>query len=564
MAAEDENNMSSSSGVRLRRYAPSKNLSSNTEKEDREQGKAVRLQICPELSTDTYWLTRILLLRSISFIYGVAFLVAFWQNKQLLGRNGLLPAHLYLSQVKEHSGGLNLQAVVHVPTLLWFSSPKTVDIFLEWIAIAGLLISIAVFITGAANVIAMLLLWVLYHSLVNVGQRWYSFGWESQLLETGFLSIFLCPLWKWNTLPHDSPPSTIVVWCYRWLLFRIMLGAGLIKVRGDRCWRDLTCMNYHYETQPVPNFFSYYMHHLPEHYHKFEVLSNHFVELIVPWFAFLTRRFRICCGIFQILFQVALILSGNLSFLNWLTIVPSIAFFDDCSLGILFSNKTGSLKWQVWKLQQRDRDTRKYKVGKVRRVVNLSLGLCIAFLSIPVVINLMSPSQHMNTSFEPLRIVNTYGAFGSVTKKRNEVIFKGTDHHNPYSSDAIWKEYEFHCKPGNISRRPCWISPYHYRLDWLMWFAAFQNYQYNPWLVNLAAKLLTNDENAVSLIEYNPFPDKPPRFVKADLYRYSYSKIGSESAKKGQWWDRRYVESYLQPVSVEILRPTLKKFEWIS
>lgn len=99
----------------------------------------------------------------------------------------------------------------------------------------------------------------------------------------------------------------------------------------------------------------------------------------------------------------------------------------------------------------------------------------------------------------------------SVTKERTEVIFEGT-YGNPHSSTAKWEEYEFKCKPGNVTRAPCLISPYHYRLDWLMWFAAFQNYQRNPWLIHLGVKLLANDEDATSLIQNNPFEGKsPPR-----------------------------------------------------
>lgn len=186
-------------------------------------------------------------------------------------------------------------------------------------------------------------------------------------------------------------------------------------------------MNYHYETQPVPNPMSYFMHQSPEIFHKFETLMNHFIELVVPFFIFLTRPFRISCGILQVLFQVILIISGNLSFLNWLTILPSLMCFDDKSLAFLFS--ASSSKKEVIKIQELN------KAGAgprptwglcVRRVFELMLGAVLAYLSIPVVQNLLSSRQAMNTSFDSFRIVNTYGAFGSVTKERTEVIFQGT------------------------------------------------------------------------------------------------------------------------------------------
>ncbi|XP_033022764.1 lipase maturation factor 1 isoform X2 [Lacerta agilis] len=430
------------------------------------------------LRPGTFWLTRLALLRATAFIYFVAFLVAKHQNKALIGDQGLLPCKLYLESVKRYfKGKINLDALSYAPTLIWFLDWSSMDSVLDAFAVAGLGISTFVLVTGCANVILMASLWALYLSLINVGQVWYSFGWESQLLETGFLGIFLCPLWTLSQLPRRTPPSRIIIWGYRWLIFRIMLGAGLIKIRGDRCWRDLTCMDYHYETQPVPNPISYYMHRSPWWFHQFETLFNHFIELAVPFLIFLGRRLCLVHGILQILFQVLLIVSGNLSFLNWLTIVPSIACFDDAALGFLFSSKEQGLKARVQEMQTGEAEgkTEPLRCGcYIRKGVNLSFGVLIAFLSVPVVINLLSSRQVMNTSFNPLRIVNTYGAFGSITKDRTEVIIQGTSSLDPNDPAAIWEEYEFKCKPGDLHRRPCLISPYHYRLDWLMWFAAFQ------------------------------------------------------------------------------------------
>ncbi|XP_071671384.1 lipase maturation factor 1 isoform X3 [Patagioenas fasciata] len=408
----------------------------------------------------------------------VAFLVAYHQNKQLIGEKGLLPCKLYLQNVKKYfKGKINLDALSYAPTIIWFLDWSDMDSILDCISLLGLATSAFVVITGCANMVLMAVLWVLYLSLVNVGQIWYSFGWESQLLETGFLGMFLCPLWTLSRLPPHTPPPTIVIWAFRWLIFRIMLGAGLIKIRGDRCWRELTCMDYHYETQPVPNPIAYFMHRSPWWFHRFETLVNHFIELLVPFFLLLGRRMSIVHGLLQILFQVLLIISGNLSFLNWLTMVPSIACFDDASLGFLFSSRRGAVKERVVRMQLQEAAGEQLppRYGcYIRKVVNISLGLLIAYLSIPVVINLLSSRQVMNTSFNPLRIVNTYGAFGSITKERTEVILQATSSLDPNDPAAVWEEYDFKCKPGDLKRRPCFITPYHYRLDWLMWFAAFQ------------------------------------------------------------------------------------------
>ncbi|XP_007499344.1 lipase maturation factor 1 isoform X2 [Monodelphis domestica] len=430
---------------------------------------------CPPcLLTGTFWLTRIVLLRALAFLYFVAFLVAYNQNKQLIGEKGLLPSKLYLKQIQQYFRGKSAwDSFSFSPTIIWFLDWSYMDSILDSISLLGLGVSAFIIITSCANMILMAILWILYFSLAHVGQIWYAFGWEFQLLETGFLGIFLCPFWTLSQLPKHTPTSYIVIWGYRWLIFRIMLGAGLIKVRGDQCWRELTCMDYHYETQPVPNPIAYYLHQSPWWFHQFETLSNHFIELVVPFFVFLGRRMCIIHGIIQILFQVILIISGNLSFLNWLTIVPSIACFDDAALGFLFGSQPGGVKDRVHKLQLEDKPPVRYGC-LVRRLVNISLGVLVAYLSIPVVMNLLNSNQVMNSSFNPLRIVNTYGAFGSITKERTEVIIQGTSSLLANDSSAVWEEYEFKCKPGDLKRRPCLISPYHYRLDWLMWFAAFQ------------------------------------------------------------------------------------------
>ncbi|XP_061823254.1 lipase maturation factor 1 [Nerophis lumbriciformis] len=518
------------------------------------------------LETGSFWLTRIVLLRSIAFIYFVAFSVAYNQNKQLIGDNGLMPCKSYLNNVKRYVGGkIGLAALAYTPSILWFLDWNNMDHNLDGIALLGMVLSGFVLVTGMANMVIMVSLWVLYHSLVNVGQLWYSFGWESQLLETGFLAIFLCPVWTLSQVPRRCPPSLICIWTFRWLIVRIMLGAGLIKIRGDKCWRDLTCMDYHYETQPVPNPMSYYMHRSPLWFHRFETLSNHFIELIVPFFTFLGRRMRIINGLVQILFQAALIVSGNLSFLNWLTIVPSLACFDDASLGFLFCSRGGAMK-TVLEIQKKDKNGQTLKLTKgmrIRQVFNVSLGILIGCLSVPVLMNLLSPRQVMNTSFDPLRIVNTYGAFGSITKERTEVIFQGTLSEDPKDPKAVWEEYQFLCKPGDMYRRPCLISPYHYRLDWLMWFAAFQTYEQSEWIIHIAGRLLANDSTVLSLLDHNPYKDGGvPRWVRGEHFKYKFSQPGSARAAEGKWWLRKRIGAYFPPLDLEGLRGYFQSRNW--
>ncbi|CAM9802853.1 unnamed protein product, partial [Heterosigma akashiwo] len=520
-----------------------------------------------------YWLTRIIILRYLGFIFSVAFLVALNQNEYLIGDDGLLPAKSYLERLEPHLPVSILSRVSRLPTLFWVLPGKGTSSELQAVATAGLAISLFVALRGACPALLVFLLWALYHSLVNVGQAWYAFGWESQLLETAFLCAFLGPLTSLSLTRCPTvwgrPTPQAALWAHRWLIFRIMLGAGLIKIRGDRCWLDLTCMDYHYETQPVPNPLSPFLHTLPAGWHQFETLANHVVELLLPWLLLMPRHFRLIGGVCQVLFQMVLICSGNLSFLNWLTILPCLSCFDDESLKWMFSQKT------LTRVILADRDCEKKGAGHQKEGTFVSrilwhshtavsgvLVVLISWLSIPVVSNLLSEHQAMNTSFDSLRLVNSYGAFGSITKQRHEVVLMGTMDLHPGPA-AAWREYDFLCKPGDPARRPCLITPYHYRLDWLMWFAAFQDYQRNPWLINLAVKLLCGDKRVTRhLMAGDPFPDGRPRFIKADLYSYKYAQkrthepkaehgkkhsLGDENAMY-LWWHRDRVREYFPPL----------------
>lgn len=555
----------------------------------------------------SYWLTRVLFLRCLGFIYGIAFLVAFQQNDALLGENGLTPAIAFIKRVRQaHPAGTPLFEIIRQhPTVFLLVSPTSAN--LRLVSAIGLCLSLLVTIGGRANAIMMLLLWAAYFSIVTVGQTWYSFGWESQLLETGFLAIFLVPLLSLAKFPRWTPTPLVCLWGYRWLLLRIMLGAGLIKIRGDSCWRDLTCMMYHYQTQPVPNPLSPILHATAPSFHYFETAGNHFIELVAPWLLVMPRSFRIVGGVLQVLFQMILIASGNLSFLNWLTALPAIMCFDDASLAFLFSSRD---LHEACETQRRYKEeieaplppTRKSPKGAqqtaaqasssapfswarlsitTRRLVGLAVTVLIVSESIPVVMNLFSPHQSMNASFNSLRIVNTYGAFGSITRSRYEVILQGTrDQFYPGSgTDTKWVDLEFTCKPGDLNRRPCVISPYHFRIDWLMWFAAFQSYQQCPWLVSLAHKLLQQDRLANTLLAKggNPFADgEPPKFIRAELYLYEYEyssypsalrmllpgaqrnvdKPASGDVERGVWevgrhWRRKHVSSYMPPIDLK-------------
>jgi hypothetical protein len=371
---------------------------------------------------------------------------------------------------------------------------------------------------------AWLVLWALYLSIVNVGQRFYGFGWESLLLEAGFLAVFLGDA--------DTRPPVLVLWLLRWLLFRLEFGAGLIKLRGDPCWRDLTCLEYHHETQPMPNPLSRAFHHLPTPLHRVEVLANHAAQLVVPWFLFAPEPLATGAAVIIVVTQSWLVLSGNFSWLNFLTIALGLSAVDGSLLADLLpvDAPSGLGDTPLW-----------------FDVVVVAVTALVLVLSWWPVRNMLSPRQAMNASFNQLHLVNTYGAFGSVTRVRREVVVEGTDHPTP-DDGAAWREYEFKGKPGDVRRRPRQFAPYHLRLDWLLWFVALSPAYGDGWFVPFVRKLLENDPATLRLLARNPFPDEPPTFVRARLYRYRFT-TRQERRETGAWWHRTLVGELLPPVA---------------
>jgi hypothetical protein len=501
----------------------------------------------PTRSAPSYWLTRFVILRLLGFVYAVAFLSLALQVLPLVGHDGLLPADRFLERVAA-SLGSRWQGFWRLPSLFWVGISDAALVALAW---TGVALSLVV-LFGFANVPLLAVLWGLYQSFVHVGQDWYGYGWEIQLLETGFLAIFLCPLVDGRPFP-SLPPPTQVIWLLRWLIFRIMLGAGLIKLRGDPCWRDLTCLYYHYETQPIPNPLSRAFHFLPRVVHRAGVVQNHVTELLAPWLLFLPLRAgRHVAGAVMLFFQLSLILSGNLSFLNWLTLVPILACFDDGLLRHLLPRR---LVARAAGAAAGARSSRSQSVAA------WALTVLVCLLSIAPVRNLLSSEQRMNTSFDPFELVNTYGAFGSVGRERREIVFEGTDA-TELGPDTRWKEYEFPCKPGDVDHRPCWIAPYQPRLDWAIWFAAMSTPERYPWTLHLVAKLLRGDDGALALLSSNPFPERPPHFIRARLYRYEFAPLGDET---GVWWKRTLLGGWLPPLATDDARLVrfLEAYGWL-
>jgi hypothetical protein len=464
----------------------------------------------------TYWYSRFVFERGLALMYLVAFLVAVNQFVPLLGERGLLPVPAFVRAVPFRSS----------PSLFYLVPRDTAFQAAAWLGVG--LATLALFavpqrfgsLFAAATWATM---WLLYLSFVNVGQTFYGFGWETLLLETGFLTIFIGG--------SQLAPSRTLMWLYCWLLFRLMFGAGLIKLRGDPCWRDLSCLDYFYETQPMPNPLSWYFHWLPRGVLHGGVVFNHIAELAVPFLYLLPQPIAAVGGIITIVFQGTLIAGGNLSWLNWITLVLCIPTLDD--------------RWWSWLPIAPPPIAPE---SDVHRLVIGVLAILVAILSVNPVLNLISSRQMMNTSFEPLHLVNTYGAFGSITRTRNEIVVEGTDD-AVLTNSTTWKAYEFKGKPGDPSRMPAQFAPYHLRLDWLMWFAAMSTPYDQPWFSALLLKLLQGDAATLGLLRSNPFPDRPPRWVRARYYEYHFT-TPAERRRTGQWWTRTELGDYMPAVAL--------------
>jgi hypothetical protein len=547
-----------------------------------------------------YTLTRWLILRLLGVVYVFAFLGLIFQGPPLFGEHGITPIGTQLDQLR--AGGATFW---DVPSVLWFDSSD--GAIVAW-AVIGLLLAIAL-AGGYANLPSLLVLWAIYGSFERVDEVWFRFGWEMQLLETTLIAACLVHPWDPRPVRAPSPPTASIVLA-RWLVFRIMLGAGLIKLRNAGCWSDLTCLDAHFETQPIPNPLSPLFHHMPQPLQAAGVAINHVVEVALPWLVFGPRRARLVAGVAMAGFQITLIASGNLAFLNWLTLIPILALFDDDFLLRLSPRRLRA--WLAARMPaRRERDGKQLAIAfgtalvvivvwqpilgglvieaqivaaalfatgfalaarRYRAAIaspgtpldghQLAIGCFVALVaikSVAVVGNLGSSSQKMNASFDRLSLVNTYGAFGSVTMARKEIIIEGTLDRDPHA--ATWSAYELPCKPGDLARRPCTLGPYHRRLDWLVWFAAMPDQPRHAWLYHVVWKLLDGDRSVRELFAHDPFDGAKPHWIRIRRFTYHLEPYGSAT-----WWTRDDEQIWLQPMSLDTpgFRRMLGRFGWPS
>lgn len=458
-----------------------------------------------------------LFLRVLALIYTAAFASMAVQILGLVGSNGILPIASHLSLLHETLGN---QAYWLYPTLFWLDASDTA---LVATCVAGILSGLAVLFDILTRW-ALIACYVLYLSVVSAGQDFTSFQWDMFLLESGFLAIFLCS------------GSKIIVFLYRWLLFRFMFLGGLVKVAsGDESWANLTALTYHYETQPLPSPLAWYAHHLPFWVHKMSVVGVFAIELVVPFFVFLPKTFRVVAAWSFILLQGSIIATGNYNFFNLLTIALCLFLVDDKSI-------TGLLGPGIVRNIQASAPNPRRAATMAATVLVLVVFLSNATMA--WMSNFRKPPSDMLYALMratlSFGIANNYGPFAVMTTRRHEIVIQGS------MNGREWFPYEFKYKPESLKKQPAWIIPHQPRLDWQMWFAALRPDQPPFWFYRLIKGLYEAQPSVISLFQNVPFSGQKPVYLRAELYRYRFSS-SSQRGASGQFWTREYLGAYWPP-----------------
>lgn len=461
-----------------------------------------------------YDLVAFLFLRLFGLIYLSAFVSFGVQAQGLIGRHGILPL---AEMVNAFASRVGWERFFLIPMVFWWNAS---DLAIQAVCWAGAGLSLLL-VFNVLPRLSLFLLYVLYLSLFYAGQIFMNYQWDTFLLETGFLALIV------------SFATTPGIWLLRWLLFRFMFMSGVVKLlSGDPNWRNLSALSYHFLTQPLPTPLAWYAAKLPTGILTFATGATFVVELFLPFLIFCPRRLRFVAAFGILLLQSLILLTGNYNWFNLQTMLMCLPLFDDAALQKIVPQSL------IRPLQARA------QTRTPRR-----LGMAIAWGLAPLIVfcGLVkmdegfggAPSavtQAVDQLVDPLRIVSSYGLFAIMTTERNEIVIEGSD-------DGVeWREYEFRYKPGDVTRRPSWNIPYQPRLDWQMWFAALEDVRRLPWFWRFMQRLLENEPTVTALLAKNPFPDKPPRYVRALIYNYTYADT------PGVWWHRRLLGLYFPAV----------------
>jgi predicted DCC family thiol-disulfide oxidoreductase YuxK len=468
-----------------------------------------------------YDLLSFLFLRLFGLIYLSAFVSFGVQARGLIGSHGILPLAELIHAIGARFGP---ERFYLMPMVFWWSAS---DFAIQAVCWGGAGLSLLLVLNVLPR-LSLSLLYVLYLSLLYGGQEFMTYQWDTYLLEAGFLALLL------------SVATTPGIWLLRWLLFRFMFMSGVVKLlSGDPNWWNLSALSYHFLTQPLPTPLAWYAARLPPGILKFATGCTFFIELILPLLIFCPRRLRFFAAFGILLLQICILLTGNYNWFNLQTMLLCLLLFDDAALQKILPRRLLGL----------------LAARATPRVPGRTLGVTVAALALLIVFcslvqmdarfggNPPAVVEAVDRFFEPLHIVSGYGLFAVMTTQRDEIVIEGSD-------DGIgWREYEFRYKPGDLARRPPWNIPHQPRLDWQMWFAALEDPRGLRWFPHFLQRVLENEPAVMALLARNPFPDKPPLYVRAWFYDYTYSS--SEEKARGLWWQRRSLGLYFPVVRLK-------------
>jgi len=475
------------------------------------------------LEPETFGYASWIFLRLLGLIYLIAFLSFGVQASGLIGSYGILPAAEFLRAAREYLGTARFWSV---PTVLWLNAS---DAMIRTIWLVGVIFSLLLS-AGINWRLVRVALFFLYLSLVSTGQVFMSYQWDALLLEAGFLTIFL-------------GSSKLIVKLFRWLLFRLVFLSGAVKLLShDPTWHNFTALPVHYETQPLPTPVAWYFYQLPPTFQRVSVGFVFFVELLIPFLILAPRRLRVLAAFAITLLQILIVLTGNYAFFNLLTVALCLFLLDDA---FFWRRLPDSI---VSRLPHSLSECSTHPF--VRRAC-FTFYLLVLFISGFELVGMFSgihlaAADKVIGAVAPFEIVNTYGLFAVMTTARAEIVVEGSN------DGAIWLEYEFKYKPGELDRRPPWVAPHQPRLDWQMWFAALGDYRSDPWVLQFMARVLEGSPQVLKLIRNNPFPNASPRYMRAMLYQYRFTTPAQRSST-GAWWSRELKGEYVPTVSLSKL-----------
>jgi len=481
--------------------------------------------------------------RLIAVVYAIAFVSLWLQLDGLVGSKGILPVSETLQALASRFGPDRYQIA---PTLCWLSSA---DWFLSALCGGGVVLSAALFL-GVAPAACLIGLWAAYLSLATVCREFLWFQWDGLLLEAGFLAIFLAP-WRLRSRPPSDPPvSRGAIRVTRWLLFRLLFASAAVKLlSGDTSWRDLTALRYHYETQPLPTWIGWYAHQLPLGFHRLSTGVTLVVEGLVPFLLFAPRRIRFAAAAVIVAHQLLIAATGNYGFFNLLTIALCVLLLDDAIWPARLRRWSGvSLGTNQDKVPTGNTaPTPQTRVAWIRGIVLTGLFLLslVPLLdAVRVPRSWLGPVAGLYQLAAPLRTVNSYGLFAIMTKERPEIRIEGSN------DGETWRAYEFPFKPGDPGRPPGFVAPHQPRLDWQMWFAAISDIQREFWFQKFCERLLQGSPPVLRLLRTDPFPQAPPRYLRAVVYRYHFTSI-AERRRTGAWWRGEPLGFYAPVLTLE-------------